>query len=51
LRNFRDNFGERYFSGKTWDYVAVEAVIGEPVSASYSLFRGKIQGNFDASSR
>jgi hypothetical protein len=29
--NFRDNFGERYFSGKTRG-VAVETVIGEPVS-------------------
>ena len=26
--------------------LAVEAVIGELVSASISLFRGKIQGNF-----
>ena len=25
--------------------LAVEAVIGEPVSASYSLFCGNIQGN------
>jgi len=28
--------------------LAVEAVIGEPVSVSNSLFRGKIQGNFAA---
>ena len=33
---------------KTNDELAVEAVIGEPVSTPYSLFRGKIQGNFGA---
>jgi len=33
---------------KNREAVAVEAVIGELVSASYSLFRGKIQGIFAA---
>jgi hypothetical protein len=32
----------------TAEELAVEAVIGELVSASYSLFRGKIQGIFAA---
>ena len=36
----------RYLGMPTAKELAVEAVIGEPVSAFYSLLRGKIQANF-----
>ena len=47
-RKLRDNLVERNFSVKQSDYMAVEAVIGEPVSVSHFPVVRENTGNFGA---